>query len=202
MTRIEEDRPMRLERLASDKIKIFISFDDLLERGISKDEIWMDVPKIHDLFRDMISEASEQLGFDAEGPVIVEVFALPSQGMVVIVTMTDDLEDSFDDSFIELQITLDINENLLFKFDNVENVIQLAFDLSRIGILGGKLVYFDEEYYLAFRESDASPLDVETFIAKVVEYGETATVSGHRLEEYGKTIIERNAIEKLNYYFT
>ncbi|MCD8511477.1 MAG: genetic competence negative regulator [Bacillus sp. (in: Bacteria)] len=193
---------MRLERLASDKIKIFLSFDDLRERGISKDEIWMDVPKIHDLFRDMISEASEQLGFDAEGPVIVEVFALPSQGMVVIVTITDEIEESFDDSFIELQITMDINENLLFKFSNVEDVIQLALDFHKIGITGGKLVYFDDEYYLAFRELDAYPLDVETFISKVVEYGETATVSGYRIEEYGKVIIEKNAVKQLNYYFS
>ncbi|MDQ0257669.1 adapter protein MecA 1/2 [Evansella vedderi] len=193
---------MRLERLASDKIKIFLSFDDLRERGISKDEIWMDIPKIHDLFRDMISEASVELGFDAEGPVIVEVFALPSQGMVVIVTITDEIEDSFDDSFIELQITLDVNDHLLFKFDNIEDVIQLAFEFTRIGITAGKLYHFNDEYILAFHEMDASPLDVDTFISKIVEYGETATVSAYRLEEYGKVIIENNAMKQLKNYFS
>ncbi|MFA9556117.1 genetic competence negative regulator [Evansella sp. AB-rgal1] len=192
---------MRLERLASDKIKIFLTFDDLKERGITKDEIWMDVPKIHDLFRDMITEASDELGFDAEGPVIVEVFALPSQGMVVIVTITDEAEETFDDSFIELQITLDVNDNLLFKFEDIEDVIQLAKQLTTLGISSGKLYHYEDSYYLQFNEIDAISIGVESFISIVVEYGDTATVTTYRLEEYGKTIIQKHAIQQLNNSF-
>ncbi|MDG5787628.1 genetic competence negative regulator [Evansella sp. AB-P1] len=193
---------MRLERLASDKIKIFLSFDDLRDRGISKDEIWMDVPKIHDLFRDMISEASEELGFDADGPVIVEVFALPSQGMVVIVTISDESDESFDESFIELQITLDVNDRLLFRFDEIDDVIQLAMELERLNIHQGILYYFEGDYYLSFEKKDAFPLDVDTFISIIVEYGDTATVTGYRLEEYGKIIMEKEAVKQLTNYFS
>ncbi|ADU30103.1 genetic competence negative regulator [Evansella cellulosilytica] len=194
---------MRLERLASDKIKIFLSFDDLYDRGISKDEIWMDVPKVHDLFRDMINEASDELGFDAEGPVIVEVFALPSQGMIVIVTISDEESDTFDDSFIELQITLDVNNNnLLFRFECIEDVIQLSKELNRIGIAAGKLYHFEDGYILSFDERDARPLDVDTFVSMVLEFGDTATVTAYRLEEYGKVIIRNNAMKQLNKYFS
>jgi adapter protein MecA 1/2 len=45
---------MRLERLNYDKIKIFLTFDDLSEREITKEEMWLDIPKVHQLFRDMI----------------------------------------------------------------------------------------------------------------------------------------------------
>ncbi|MBU9723980.1 MULTISPECIES: genetic competence negative regulator [Bacillaceae] len=192
---------MRLERLTSDKIKIFLTFDDLRERGISKDEIWMDIPKVHDLFRDMISEASDELGFDAEGPVIVEVFSLPSQGLVVIVTITEDDEDTFDDSFIELQITMDVNESFIFKFDSIEAVIQLAKECDRLRIENGTLYYHDDSYYLKLQETDAAPLKMENFIPLIVEFGESATITTYKLEEYGKTIIPYKALKMLNVYF-
>ena len=194
---------MRLERLASDKIKIFLTFDDLRDRGISKEEIWMDVPKVHDLFRDMITEASIELDFDADGPVIVEVFALPSQGMVVIVTISeeDEDEDSFDDSFIELQITLDVNEHLIFRFGDIEQVIQLAAECTRIGIETGKLFSFEGSYYMLVEENDSAPMETETFISLIAEYGETSTITIYRLEEYAKVIIEEKATKILNEFF-
>ncbi|WP_088035657.1 genetic competence negative regulator [Evansella clarkii] len=193
---------MRLERLASDKIKIFLTFDDLRERGISKEEIWMDIPKVHDLFRDMITEASIELGFHTDGPVIVEVFALPSQGMVVIVTITEDEEeeDAFDDSFIELQITLDIKEHLIYRFDDIEQVIQLAAECARIGVESGKLYSMDGSYYLLMDEN-SEIIHPENLIALLAEFGETSTITAFRLEEYGKEIIKEKALKVLNEHF-
>lgn len=192
---------MRLERLASDKIKIFLTFEDLLERGISKDEIWMDVPKVHDLFRDMISEASEKLGFEAEGPVIVEVFALPSQGMVIIVTISDD-EDCFDDSMIELQITVNVNEKYMFEFEDLEHVIQLAKRLRIYSISQGELYSYDEKYFLSMEENASYLLDEETFVALVSEYGRPTTITTYFLREYGQIIFHKDALKLLNKYFT
>ena len=77
---------MKIERLSQDKIRIFLTFDDLSERGIQKEDMWQEVPKVHDLFTEMMDQAYSELGFDATGPLAVEVFALPAQGMVVIVT--------------------------------------------------------------------------------------------------------------------
>ncbi|MGE5701533.1 MAG: adaptor protein MecA, partial [Clostridia bacterium] len=77
---------MRVERLGTDKIRIFLTFDDLSERGIEKEDMWRDIPKVHELFNDMMEQAYHELGFEVSGPVAVEVFALPAQGMVVIVT--------------------------------------------------------------------------------------------------------------------
>ncbi len=102
---------MRLERLAIDKFKVFLTFDDMDERGITKEDLWQDVPKVHDLFRDMMLEADDELGFKVDGPIAVEVFAMPAQGMVFIVTKgthSDDFDtDDYEDGFIEMQLTLD-----------------------------------------------------------------------------------------------
>lgn len=63
---------MRLERLAIDKFKVFLTFDDMDERGITKEDLWQDVPKVHDLFRDMMLEADDELGFKVDGPIAVD----------------------------------------------------------------------------------------------------------------------------------
>ncbi|MED2244001.1 adaptor protein MecA, partial [Bacillus thuringiensis] len=35
---------MRLERLNYNKIKIFLTFDDLSERGLTKEDLWRNAP--------------------------------------------------------------------------------------------------------------------------------------------------------------
>ncbi len=50
---------MRLERLNYNKIKIFLTFDDLSERGLTKEDLWRNAPKVQQLFRDMMQEANK-----------------------------------------------------------------------------------------------------------------------------------------------
>ena len=45
---------MRLERLNYNKIKIFHHLDDLFDRGLTKEDIWKDSLKWHQLFHDML----------------------------------------------------------------------------------------------------------------------------------------------------
>ncbi|PYZ98450.1 adaptor protein [Alteribacter lacisalsi] len=195
---------MRLERLAYDKIKIFLTFDDLKDRGISKEELWMDVPKVHDLFREMILEASRELGFDPDGPVVVEVFSLPAQGMVIIVSKSseevDADDESFDDSYIELQITLGETEDIVYECADFEDVIQLCHRLNQLGVTAGQLIAFLGRYYLHFTDHDLLG-DPESFIAVLAEYGQSSHVTIHRLEEYGKMIMKNDAVKQMITFF-
>lgn len=47
---------MRLERLNYNKIKIFLTLDDLTDRGLTKEDLWKDSFKVHQLFKDMMNE--------------------------------------------------------------------------------------------------------------------------------------------------
>ncbi|TMW73625.1 genetic competence negative regulator [Alteribacter natronophilus] len=195
---------MRLERLAYDKIKIFLTFDDLKDRGISKEELWMDVPKVHDLFREMILEASRELGFDPDGPVVVEVFSLPAQGMVIIVSKSseevDTEDESFDDSYIELQITLGETEDIVYECHDFEDVIQLCHRLNQLGVDAGTLISFSGKYFLHFTEQDLLD-DADSFIAVLAEYGQSSHVTIHRLLEYGTIIMKEQAVKHMVSYF-
>ncbi len=195
---------MRLERLAYDKIKIFLTYDDLNERGITKEELWQDVPKVHRLFREMIMEADDELGFKVDGPIAVEVFSLPAQGMVVIVTKgsaESDFEDDYNDEYIEMQVTLDESDEVFYEFRSFEDVIGLSKRLINVGILGGTLYSFQSQFYLKFDEEEFAEYELDSLVALLAEFGNPSTITSYRVMEYGKQIMKSTAIEQLNHYF-
>lgn len=192
---------MRLERLTTNKIKIFLTIDDLSDRGLTKEDIWKDSLKWHQLFHDMLEEASEEFDLDIIGSVAVEIFSLHAQGMVMIITMIeqDEDEEQFEDGIIEMQVTVDGSEEILFQFDNIEDVIQLAKRLMQSGITGGSLHYMNGQYYLLM--NGILPEDAEKTVSLLAEYGVPSILSIHRLLEYGKEIMEESAVETLVHYF-
>lgn len=194
---------MRLERINYNKIKIFLTFDDLDERGLTKEDLWKDSQKVHQLFRDMIDEASEELGFEVSGSLAVEVYALQAQGMVVIVTSTDDelLEEAFTDDYIEMQVTVDESHELFYEFHSFDHLIDLAKRLKHFHINGGMIYSLENIFYLLLEEETPPCMDIDTLIAVLSEYGFPSTMTTHRVHEYGKIIMEKNAFQKLNAYF-
>ncbi|MCH1624775.1 genetic competence negative regulator [Fredinandcohnia quinoae] len=193
---------MRLERLNYNKIKIFLTFDDLFERGLSREDLMSDSLKVHQLFRDMIEEASSELGFEADGPIAVEVYSLQAQGMVIIVTKgsTEQEEDEeFLDDYIEMQVTLDESNDIFYEFHTFEDVIQLSSRLFELSILGGRLYSFENLFYLLIEED--SKLITENLIAILAEFGNPATITKHRVHEYGKIIFQEYAMKDIYHYF-
>lgn len=171
------------------------------ERGISKEDLWQDIPKVHELFRDMMVEAADELDFQIDGPLAVEVYAVPAQGMVIIVTKGQ-TEDEFDfddleDGYIEMQVTLDESDEVIYVFTDVEDVISLVPRLVSFGVFGGTLYSFEGRYYLQFTEEDVRDVEEDTFVSILSEFGSPATVSPYRLYEYGKKIMNGDAIRRL-----
>jgi adapter protein MecA 1/2 len=195
---------MRVERLGGDKIRFFLTLDDLVDRGIEKEDMWRDVPKVHELFNDMMEHAYQELGFEVVGPVAVEVFALPAQGMVVVVTRgrthhSD--HDQFDeDEIYELEVTMEESNEIVFMFNDFEHVVQAASSLHPIVSDGGKLYFYRDAYYLVF-DNDMLADQIEKVIAILSEYGEASTVTDTVLSEYGKTVCSQDAINQMKQYF-
>lgn len=141
---------MRLERLTANKIKIFLTSDDLFDRGLTKEDIWKDSIKWNQLFHDMLEEASQEFEVDIQGSVAVEVFSLQAQGMIMIITVDEVKEDEeiLYDGFIEMQVRVEGYEDLLYEFQELEDIIGLAKRLSIVGIFGGSLYTMQNRYYL------------------------------------------------------
>jgi len=195
---------MRLERLNYNKIKIFLTFDDLTERGLTKEDLWHDNQKVHQLFRDMMTEASDELGFEADGPIAIEVYSLQAQGMVIIVTKDSSVEDEdeeFNDDYIEMQVTVDESDDIFYEFQSLEDIISLSSRLHILGISGGKLYSYQDQFYLEFQEFELNEHMTENIIAILSEFGTPATITIYRVMEYGKELMETRAIEQIYNYF-
>ncbi|AFH62047.1 genetic competence negative regulator [Paenibacillus caseinilyticus] len=195
---------MKMERLSQDKIRIFLTFDDLTERGIHKDDMWREIPKVHELFSEMMDQAYMELGFDATGPLAVEVLAMPAQGMMVIVTRgkmnlthgDDTLEDEMEEVY-ELEVTMDETDQITYAFHDFEDLLRMAKVINPLLIDGGTLYSFKNKWILLLDAVDMEEKRLQAIVAVLSEFGESTSVTQAMLEEYGKTVIESDAVKVL-----
>jgi adapter protein MecA 1/2 len=202
---------MKIERLSQDKIRIFLTFDDLLERGIQKDDMWREIPKVHELFSEMMDQAYSELGFDASGPLAVEVFALPAQGMVVIVTRgkmnsheaeRSSEDDDTDDEIYEMEVTLEQSDVVMYSFREFEDVISVCKQLQSSALTeDGRLYSYNGKYILALEPALIDSSRHNAVIALLAEYGEATSVTYAMLEEYGKVIMSEAAVREICNHF-
>ncbi|EFM09803.1 Negative regulator of genetic competence [Paenibacillus curdlanolyticus YK9] len=203
---------MKIERLSQDKIRIFLTFDDLLERGIQKEDMWREIPKVNELFSEMMDQAHSELGFEASGPLAVEVFALPAQGMVVIVTRgklnvhADDSvhdDEDADEDVYEMEVTLEQSDIVMYAFRDFEDVLAVCRRLQQSELTeDGRLFAYNGKYILALDPSLIDSTRHNALIALLAEFGEATSVTEAVLEEYGKTIINAGAVRELCKHFT
>lgn len=191
---------MRIERVSNNQFTMFLTFDDLIERGFTKEDLWYDAKDVRNLFSDMMYEASFELGIELVGSLLVQVYLMQAQGMHVTVTQKC-AEVDWEDDFIEMKVTLDESNELLFSFSDVEHVIEVSRCLANLNIDGGSLYHMDERYYMLFEKTDLKHHITEDVIAVMSEYAFPSIITSHRLKEYGKCIIADSAVGQLIHYF-
>jgi adapter protein MecA 1/2 len=202
---------MKIERLGNDKIRIFLTFDDLSERGIQKEDMWQEIPKVHDLFTEMMDQAYSEVGFDATGPLAVEVFALPAQGMVVIVTRGkydhhqrgsgSSYEDELPEEVYEMEVTLEQSDTILYSFDDFEVLIEAAHVLQHMMTDAGKMYKYNGKWVLQIEPEELEEGKHPAIIAVLAEFGEATSVTPAMLEEYADLVMAENAINTICSYF-
>ncbi|MCY0874990.1 MAG: adaptor protein MecA [Firmicutes bacterium] len=189
---------MRVEKIATNKVRIFISYEDLSARGIDRDEIWQNGKKVQELFWDMMEVAYAEVGFEMIGPIAVEAFTMPTEGVVVVVTQVPslpgqvDTQDSQDD-----ELAHDPFGAFVFAFTDFEEVARLARALVNAGQLDASLYVYREVYHLYFEDESIPEENYDTVWAVLHEYGELASVTRAVLDEYGKLIMADGALEQI-----
>ena len=130
---------MKLEKLNDNPIRCTLSKSDLDKRELRLSELAYGSPKARALFRDMIQQASIELGFDAENiPLMIEAIPISSDCLVLVVTKVEDPEeldtrfsrfsspasDDYDDSALDSSVSYeeeyddDFDEGVLAFSDN------------------------------------------------------------------------------------
>lgn len=189
---------MRVEKIATNKVRIFISYEDLSARGIDRDEIWQNGKKVQDLFWDMMEVAYAEVGFEMVGPIAVEAFTMPTEGVVVVVTQVPSLPGQVDpQEDQDDELTQDPFGAFVFAFADFEEITRVARALVSTGQLHASLYVYKGVYHLYFEDESIAEEIYDLVWAVLHEYGELASVTRAVLDEYGKLIIERHALEQI-----
>lgn len=195
---------MKIERLNHDKIRIFLTFDDLSERGIQKDDMWREIPKVHELFSEMMDQAYTEVGFDASGPLAVEVFSTPAQGMIVVVTRGKgmiQLDDDYDsDDVYEVELTIEQTDMISYAFNEFDELVLAAESLLPF-FKGGRLYNYEGVYILQIDSDEMNDVQANRIVALLSEFAEVSPVTPEVLEEYGKVVMPELAVETICRYF-
>ena len=111
---------MKIERLNENKIRCTLNKSDLASRQLKINELAYGSDKAKELFRDMMQQASYELGFEAEDtPLMIEAIPVSSECIVLIVTKVDNPEE-LDTRFSRFSPSDSDDEN--FDFDDIETI--------------------------------------------------------------------------------
>ncbi len=85
---------MKLERLNDNQFRCTLTKNDLAEHNISLKDISYGTDQTRALFREMMEQANDQLGFDAEDmPLMIEAVPLNAESIVFVITKVDDPDE-------------------------------------------------------------------------------------------------------------
>jgi adapter protein MecA 1/2 len=98
---------------------------------------------------------------------------------------------------------LDEPLEFLLSFRDFEDVISLSKRPGLDEILTRLFAYENKYYlYVEFDEEIFSEDEIDDLLSILLEYGLESQLTIHRLEEYGKEVIEDNVFETLRKHFT
>lgn len=85
---------MKIEKLSDNQIRCTLNKSDLASRQLKISELAYGSEKAKDLFRDMMQQASYELGFEAEDiPLMIEAIPVSTDCIVLVITKVEDPEE-------------------------------------------------------------------------------------------------------------
>ncbi|MCG7344646.1 adaptor protein MecA [Sporosarcina sp. ACRSL] len=216
---------MEIERVNDNTVKFYLSYIDIEERGFTREEVWYNRDKSEELFWEMMDEINDETEFEVEGPLWIQVHAM-NNGIEVTVTraQTSDNDESdaqfgMDDARKHFdpdpsmfanseQLMSELNDEPvvwtsdMFVFEEFENLIPLSTIIPPYAVKTS-LYSFENKFYLyvLYDESKMDDEDKSDFCSIVSEFASLSQVTIHRLEEYGKVIMESDVLATVNKYF-
>ncbi len=142
---------MKLERLSENQIRCTLNKADLADRELMLNELAYGTDKAKELFRDMMEQASVELGFEANDiPLMIEAIPISPECLILIITKVEDPEE-LDTRFSRFSKYTDI------EIDEDGNIVEDEEDES------------SDDDDLSLLESTSSLLDTLSNIVENIE---------------------------------
>lgn len=211
---------MKVEKISDTQVKFFLSQSDLNERDINMAELAFGSEKAHALFREMLSEASFQCGFDFENsPIMIEAVTLSAESIMIVVTKITSL-DEFENRLAlpnknnkdedcpqieeckeckESQDSSEYQDLTIYSFDELDDAVNASVRLH--GRFNGESRLYKKQgrYFLLLH--NVEPVFSMSELEEVLgEYGQkyaSSSLSQYYLSEHGEIMIKQNAVQIL-----
>lgn len=141
---------MKIEKLNDNQIRCTLNKHDLIDRELKISELAYGSEKAKGLFRDMMNQAFDEFGFEADDiPLIIEAIPISGDCIILIVTKVEDpdeldtrfakfseaIEDMEDDDSDEDELELIGTADVEDEFRNAEDILNLIKRISE-GLTG------------------------------------------------------------------
>lgn len=116
---------MKIEKINNNQIKCVLNKGDLTSRQIKVSELAYGTDKAQELFKDMMSQANDEFGFEANDmPLMIEAVPLSADSIMLIITKVDNPDD-IEDKFTNLPVPSSRTFKKKEKLETEEPVEQL-----------------------------------------------------------------------------
>lgn len=202
---------MKIEKISTNKIKVTLTNEDMLEWELNFDNLTYNSPQVQELFWDVIRRAEYELGFFVDNAqLMVEAMPTKSEGFVMIVSKVDEQQSlakhvKSRPKRTEIKVKRkprSIIQPQIYEFEEFDDVVNVCCQIYDL-FEGYSLMYkYNNRFYLSLL--NINDMDDEKISYKLLEYGKrmpySATIEG-KLVEYGEVMIKKNAIEVINKVF-
>ena len=186
---------MKFEKLKPNKIKVVITNDDLIEWGISAEDIASNGPETKEMFLSLLRQAERETGFVCDNSrLVVEVAMTPTDNDITLfVTRVSNEEERAVFEKISAIKRVDkvnlhspqkpLHKNVIYEVEDFESVIDMCHCIRNY--FGGAIYEYKDKYYVI----------AQRFIgARLSEFGrECNSEIIEVIREHGNSICERNA---------
>lgn len=189
---------MKITKISQNKIKILIPYDELYENDINYDEMLDFNDKTKSFFMDILEQAQSETKIDFENSqIVIEVYPYLDEGFAAIMTVNPMRLNRQKYRYLNYKVKSkqEAVQNLYFQFNDFELLLDCVKQINSADLLESSLYQLDHFYILLVKVCDYLPVP-----AVLSEYGsklsDTKFLDGIA-SEYGKVLIEHNAIKVL-----
>lgn len=192
---------MKIEKLNENKIKITFNIDDLEAKNIDVYSFMHNTPETQKLFWDILNEAEKECGFNVDNSMIyIEASTSGGGNFVLIVTKTNEKPAFKNNSLMKKNLRLKrktlpvATQENIYQFASFDNLCDFVKTINLRGIKANSLYSMNGAYYLKCSLNSTSIIEY----ASVVD---NPTLLEAKLNEYGKLIIEKRALQTVKKFF-
>ena len=201
---------MKFNLVNDDKLQIIISKEDMAKHDMQKWDLAPHNPDAQKLFYEILEEAREACGFDVGNNAQLMIEAYPMTGESLLLTVTKlkggqprlpfdlDIEGLgqalMDELGIEDELPEVQAEEIIYRFETLEDVIQAAHLLKPSYDGASQLLRYESFYYLVLQEKEWL---TDSGAAVLMEFGDEIRTVSEFFVEHGQMVMAERALEIL-----